>query len=217
MTTWKDDFTREVRNEIYDSREASSIINIYFRNWTDATGYNPLTVDSQYFASMVNVEKDVRIAKAIAEHEPEHFIEIGCGLAIPSLTLTKLGYSGEAFDIGRGWFPYIDALKERLELDLKVDEIDFFDWEPNLPEGTFLIAEEPRENRGRNLEEGVLELAIKQGLNLAMIPVIKGTEKERSYRDQEIADRLSSEGYNTEIMRLYDTVHSNQKAIIGIK
>jgi len=42
----------------------------------------------------------VRLGHIVAHYKPTSFVEIGCGLAIPSLTLTKKGItSGEAFDL----------------------------------------------------------------------------------------------------------------------
>jgi len=90
------------------------------------------------------VERGVRLGYVAAKNSPSYFVEIGCGLGIPSLTLAKLGYNGEAFDFQTKIVNEGNFLSEKLKLSLPYKLIDFYAWDPKLPEGTFLIADKPR-------------------------------------------------------------------------
>lgn len=84
----------------------------------------------------------VRLGYIVAQRKPKHFIEIGCGLGIHSLTLAKKGINGEAFDLNLKGPLLGSKLASDLGLNLKYGRRDFYKWDPTLEEGTFIIADQ---------------------------------------------------------------------------
>jgi hypothetical protein len=119
------------------------------------------------------VEIGVRFGERLAESEPRGFAEIGCGLAIPSLTLARLGIKGgKAFDVDPKVLSLVEDLAQRLECDLDVECHDVFENRPKLEKGELLVAEKPASYKKNILEvEYNLQNWCKiEGHNFALIP-----------------------------------------------
>ena len=203
-------------------RDADFLIQIYIEHNRNRGNAPP--PELEYLLSKYSVERDVRLGRAIAQHNPRYFVEVGCGLAIPSFTLMKMGInSGEGIDRNPDWFQYLERMKSKLGLDLNVRLEDFYEWDPDLPEGTFIIAEEPWENQNRvkNLEEDILRFVIERGLNLALLPTRNSVERsqkaEYEKRFQGYIDRLGSEGYDVTTADLSDLEGFDYTVIIATK
>lgn len=94
-------------------------------------------------------------------------------------------------------------MKQITGVDLRLVKRDFYDWDPELPEDTFLVVGEPRGINERNLEEDVVRFAIERGVNIVLIPVgTNGEDYDRRF--EEHRETLASEGYNVEARILSD-------------
>ena len=81
------------------------------------------------------------------------FVEIGCGLAIPSLTLARLGHTGgKAIDIDPQVLACAEDLRNRLGCKLEIQCCDIFENRPKLQRGDLLIAEKPTSYKKSILE-----------------------------------------------------------------
>ena len=212
---------RFLQDEVF-GRDTEFLIQIYIEQTKNANC--DILPELEYLAGKYSVERDVRLGHAVAQHNPRYFVEVGCGLAIPSFTLMKMGItSGEAIDRNPEWFQYLEGMKSRLSLDLNVRLEDFYEWNPDLPEGAFIIAEEPWENpnRVKNLEEDILRFVIERGLNLALLPTRNSVERsqksEYEKRFQGYIDRLGSEGYDVTTVDLSDLEGFDYTTIIAVK
>ena len=167
------------------------------------------------------VEISVLLGALVAYHKPAAFVEIGCGLAIPSLTLVKMGItSGNAFDIEHR-VHWGRELASDLGLTLECIERDFYQWDADLPKGTFLIADKPGsvKKNDNKMESDIVRLAIKLSLNIALIPYL-GKSKHILRRCAEYARKLNLSQYRTDYI-VYSMHSKNQfdttPILIGIK
>jgi len=118
------------------------------------------------------LEIGVRFGERLSELHMNGFIEIGCGLAIPSLTLAKLGKSGRAVDVDSEVLIYVQNLKNHLGCNLKVECRDIFENRPKLKKRELLIAEKPASYKKNILEVeyNITNWCKIEGHNFAMIP-----------------------------------------------
>jgi len=131
------------------------------------------------------------------------FVEIGCGLAIPSLTLARLGNTGiRAIDIDPKVLAWVQELKRRLECELEIQCRDVFEDRPGLQQGDLLLAEKPASYKTSVLE---VEYTIRnwcaiEGHNLALIPSYMGTDTVESYseRCEKYGKKLKQAGFKVE-------------------
>ena len=86
------------------------------------------------------LEVGVRFGERLSKVKPNGFIEIGCGLAIPSLTLAKLGNREvKAVDIDSIVLSLCEHLTKKLGCFLEFQCRDIFDDRPKLQKGALLI------------------------------------------------------------------------------
>lgn len=149
------------------------------------------------------IEIGVRLGERISQLHPNGFVEIGCGLAIPSLTLAKLGHAGgKAIDIDAEILSFTENLRDRIECALEIECSDVFKNRPELQNGKLLITEKPASYKKNILE---VEHTIRNwcaiaGHNLAMIPSYMDTDTPISYseRCEKYEKKLRQVGFKVE-------------------
>jgi len=149
------------------------------------------------------LEVGVKIGEKLAQMKPNGFVEIGCGMAIPSLTLAKLGYTnGIAIDIDPKIIAYAKDIRDHLGCDLKFECADIFENRPKLKKGDFVIAEKPTSYKRNNLE---VEHSIKnwctiEGHNLVLVPSFLRTDTRDTYNEKcaHYEKKLRQSGYRVE-------------------
>jgi len=92
------------------------ILNVY-NNFISTDGTQK--IDEAILLTLLEI--GVRFGEKLSELHMNGFVEIGCGLAIPSLTLAKLGNSGRAVDVDSEVLIYVQDLKNHLGCNLKID------------------------------------------------------------------------------------------------
>ena len=132
------------------------------------------------------LEIGVRFGERLSELHMNGFIEIGCGLAIPSLTLAKLGKSGRAVDVDSEVIIYVQNLKNHLECNLKIECRDIFENRPKLKKRELLIAEKPASYKKNILEVeyNIANWCKIEGHHLAMIPTYSNDDTLLSYSEK---------------------------------
>ncbi|MCD6116420.1 hypothetical protein J7K93_05360 [bacterium] len=164
------------------SEEWSEILDIY-KIFVQSIGCTDIA-DNLLFSL---VEIGVRFGERLSKLTVPGFIEIGCGLAIPSLTLSKLGQvNGTAIDIDNKSLIYAEDIRKMVKCDLKFQCADVFEKKPVLQKGEILVAEKPASYKNNILE---IEYKIRnyctiEGFNLALIPSYMGTDTIDSYSDR---------------------------------
>jgi len=149
------------------------------------------------------VEIGVRFGERLAGLEPQGFVEIGCGLAIPSLTLARLGIEGgKAVDVDPKALSIAKDLAQRLECDLDVVCRDVFENRPKLEKRQLLVAEKPASYKKNILEveynlQNWCEI---EGHNFAIIPSFLKADTPDSYakRCGNYEKRLRQVGFKVE-------------------
>ena len=132
-------------------------------------------------------EIGVKFGERLSRLQLNGFIEIGCGLAIPSLTLAKLGHTEvKALDIDPKALACVEDLKNHLGCELEVQCRDIFKDKPKLQRDELLIAEKPASYKKSVLE---VEFNIRnrcaiEGHNCALIPSYLGTDTPVSYSER---------------------------------
>jgi len=195
----------DYQNDIFgqDSKKLVAAAMIYGKSHS-----SDLTKEEALEKSKIFVELGVKLGYNVAQQQVDYFVEIGSGMAIPSLTMVKMGVtSGEAFDRGPRILDLGRRLASALELKLSYVQRDFYEWDPTLPEGTFLIADKPRDEGPNTVfERDIIELAIRQGLNLAINPIheYSSTEHGHKLKCEGLMRELSSNGYETSSVKLTD-------------
>ena len=129
----------------------------------------------------------VRFGERLAQLHPRGFVEIGCGMGIPSLTLAKLGcMNGRAMDIDSKILSFGERLREHLGCDLQIQCSDVFEDRPELEKGEILIAEKPASYKKNVLEVeyNIRNWCVIKGHNLAVIPSYMETDTPDSYSER---------------------------------
>lgn len=149
------------------------------------------------------VEVGVRFGERLAELEPQGFVEIGCGLAIPSLTLARLGIEGgKAVDVDPKVLSLVGKLTQQLGCNLDVKCSDVFQNRPKLQKGQLLVAEKPASYKKNILEvEYNLSNWCKiEGQNFAIIPSFLKNDTLGSYAERccRYEKRLRQVGFKVE-------------------
>ena len=154
-----------------------------YKNFLSSTGSQGATETLLLVLSEIGVKFGERLLRL----QLNGFIEIGCGLAIPSLTLAKLGHTGvKAIDIDPKVLACVEDLKNHLECDLEIQCRDIFKDKPELQRDELLIAEKPASYKKSILE---VEFNIKnrctiEGHNSALIPSCLDTDTLTSYSER---------------------------------
>ena len=149
------------------------------------------------------VEIGVRFGERLAELKPNGFVEIGCGLAIPSLTLARLGIEGgKAVDVDPKVLSLVKDLTQVLECGLDVQCHDIFENRPELQKGQLLVAEKPASYKKNTLEvEYNLSNRCKiEGHNFAIIPSFLKDDTLEAYAERcgTYEKRLRQVGFKVE-------------------
>jgi len=135
------------------------------------------------------LEIGVRFGERLSQLQINGFVEIGCGLAIPSLTLAKLGSghtAGMAIDIDPEILVFAEDLRDHLGCNLEFECRDIFRDRPKLQKGDLLIAEKPASYKKNVLEVeyNIRNWCVIEGLNLAVIPIYMATDTMASYSER---------------------------------
>jgi len=195
--------------------------------------------------SALNVEASSRLAYILSQHKPAYFVEAASGMGIPAIALSKLGFKGYAFDKNETYVRTATSLAIALDLPINFKVCDFHSWDEPMPEGSFLIAERPRdEDNSFTLERAIYHKAIEYGVNLALAPYhntstvkphagrgAKGKKKKKTRkavdqigegvehiirRCKNYAKGLRLNGYHVEITSLTEGDYS-LRLILGVK
>jgi len=152
---------------------------------------------------LVLLEIGVRFGERLSEYRKTGFVEIGCGLAIPSLTLAKLGCSDIlAIDIDPKVVSAAEAIREEVGCDCEIRCADVFKDRPQLQNGQMLIAEKPASYKENTLE---VEYTISnwcriEGHDFAIIPTFLDTDTLDSYSERcaKYEKKLRQNGFKVE-------------------
>ena len=174
------------------------ILNVY-KDFIYSTGSQP--VNENLLLALLEV--GVRFGERLSRLHPDGFVEIGCGLAIPSLTLAKLGHTnGRAVDIDPKILSYAEDLRDHLGCDLEFQCRDVFEDRPELQKGELLIAEKPASYKKNILEVeyNIRNWCVIEGHNLAVIPSFIATDTLISYslRCEKHEKKLKTVGFKVE-------------------
>lgn len=174
------------------------ILNVY-KDFIYSTGCP--TVNENLLLTLLEV--GVRFGERLSRLHPDGFVEIGCGLAIPSLTLAKLGHAnGRAVDIDPKVLSYAEDMRDRLGCDLEFQCRDVFEDRPKLQKGELLIAEKPASYKKNILEVeyNIRNWCTIEGHNLAVIPLFMDTDNLTSYslRCEKHEKKLRPVGFKVE-------------------
>jgi hypothetical protein len=90
------------------------------------------------------IEISVRFGERLNELFASGFLEIGCGMGIPSLTLARLGRTNvRAYDVDPKVIICAQQLRKELACDIEIGCLDVFNEKPALGSNDVLIAEKP--------------------------------------------------------------------------
>lgn len=201
---------------------ARRLVEAYRKDFESADPHLANDLPAFFYKDMI--ELGVKIGLEVSRHYPARFVEIGCGsFPVPTLTLVKLGHAEfEAFD-------YDSVTLARAVLlthDLGVMEHpapyflhrDFYDWNPDLEPGTFLIAQQPRSRRYHSFEEDIVGFAIAKGVNLALMPYPEGDfdGRDMARRAEKYAQDLQKAGYETRVHHLLKNLPES-KLVVAVR
>ena len=149
------------------------------------------------------------------------FVQIGCGLSIPALTLSRLGYSGIAFDKRSKEVTNAVGLGLRLRTGVRHYDADFHGWMPTVEKGSFLIADKVSDEFGyRDTEPAVVKYAIENGCGMAVVPLV---DLRKVGRDNaaKICSKyipvMKEAGYNVQCREVYNRMLFPHLMVIGVK
>ena len=180
-------------------------ISQVYKNFLHTIGIQIATENLQFAL----LEIGVRFGKRLSQLNPNRFIEIGCGLAIPSLTLAKLGKSRvKVIDIDPKVLSFVEDLKNRLGCELEIQCSDFFENRPKLQKEELLIAEKPASYKKNILEVeyNISNWCKIEGHNFAMIPSFLNEDTLISYseRCRKYEKKLKQVGFTVENKQVYN-------------
>jgi len=175
-----------------------SMLNVY-KDFIYSTGSQPVTEN----LLLTLLEIGVRFGERLSRLHPDGFVEIGCGLAIPSLTLATSGHTvGRAVDIDPKVLSYAEDIRDRLGCDLEFQCRDVFEDRPKLQKGELLIAEKPASYKKNILEVeyNLRNWCTIEGHNLAVIPSFMDGDDLISYslRCEKHGKKLRQVGFKVE-------------------
>ncbi len=155
------------------------------------------------------LEIGVRLWERLSQLEPNGFVEIGCGLAVPSLTLAELGNrGGKAIDVNPKVISLAEDLKDRLGCALEIQCRDVFKNRPKVQKGELLTAEKPASYKKNILEVeyNIANWCKIEGHNFAIIPSYIDGDTPDSYseRCRKYKRKLKQVGFKVENKQVYD-------------
>jgi len=174
------------------------ILRVY-KGFISSTGSKVVNED----LLLILLEIGVKFGQRLSRLKMDGFVEIGCGLAIPSLTLARLGNTGvKAIDIDPKILACAEDLKNRLGCELEIQCSDIFENRPKLEKRELLIAEKPASYKKSILEVeyNIRNRCAIEGQNLALIPSYLGTDTMESYseRCEKYEKKLRQVGFKVE-------------------
>jgi len=137
--------------------------------------------------ALILLDIGVRFGQRLSTVQVTGFVEIGCGLAIPSLTLATLGGANvTAVDIDPKVLLLLEALRERVGCNFQIECRDIFKDRPELRKGQILIAEKPASYKKNTLEVeyNISNWCKIEGHNLALIPTFLNSDTRDSYSER---------------------------------
>jgi len=171
----------------------SRLETIFSDNWQDILGIYrkficpPGSKPVHETLPLILLEIGIRFGERLSQYQANGYLEIGCGLAVPSLTLATLGCSDVmAIDIDPKVVVLAEELRERVGCDFEIRCADIFKDRPKLQKGQLLIAEKPASYKKNTLE---VEYHISnwckiEGHNFAIIPTFLDTDTLSSYPER---------------------------------
>lgn len=136
---------------------------------------------------LILLEISVRFGERLLRFQKSGFVEIGCGMAVPSLTLAKLGCCDLiAIDIDPKVVSRAESIRERVGCDFQIQCADVFKDRPKLQERQMLIAEKPASYKKNTLEVeyNISNWSKIEGHNFAIIPTFLGTDTPDLYSER---------------------------------
>ncbi|MCD6347074.1 MAG: hypothetical protein J7L96_06620 [Bacteroidales bacterium] len=155
------------------------------------------------------LEMGVRFGERLSQYQMNGYVEIGCGMAIPSLTIAKLGCRDVlAIDIDSKVVLKANQIKEKVGCDFVIRCADVFKDRPKLQKGQMLIAEKPASYKKNTLEvEYIISNWCKiEGHNFAIIPTFMSTDTQDSYGERcaKYEKKFRQVGFNVENKQVCD-------------
>jgi len=155
------------------------------------------------------LEVGVRFGERLFSIPAGKFIEIGCGMAIPSLSLVKLGHKNiTAIDIEPKILSYAEAISKAAKCQLDLQCYDIFEKRPKLEYNDMLIAEKPASYKKDPLEVEykVMNWCKIEGYDFALIPSFlkKDTVGSYSERCEKYQRRTKQVGFKIENKQAFD-------------
>jgi len=158
---------------------------------------------------LILLEIGVRFGKRLSQYQANGYVEIGCGMAIPSLTMAKLGRPDVlAIDIDPEVVSKAEAIKEEVSCNFEIRCDDIFKNRPKLQKGEMLIAEKPASYKKNTLEvEYIIANWCKiERHNFAIIPTFLNTDTRNSYSERcaKYEKKLRQTGFKVENKQAVD-------------
>lgn len=180
------------------------ILDVYMR-FLASTGAKVYNED----LLLVLIEIGVKLGERLFQLHPNGFVEIGCGLSIPSLTLAKLGHTGGiAVDIDPKVLSYAEKIRDHLGCSLEFQCFDIFKNRPKLKNGDLLIAEKPASYKKSILEVeyNIRNWCAIERHNLALIPSYINTDTLDSYSERcaKYEKKMKQVGFKVENEKVCD-------------
>jgi hypothetical protein len=160
------------------SKEWEFILNVYIDYINNQIRQK---IDNNKLLKLLEI--GVLFGERLAYYNFNYYIEIGCGFAIPSLTLAKLGQKDVlAFDLDMFILEKAEKIKNKCQLDFKIKCLDFYFNRPDLKKNGIWLAEKPRANNDLyEMESETVKIVKKSRESLAIIPTIKKNSKLEDY------------------------------------
>lgn len=133
------------------------------------------------------LETGVLFGERLSRLPIKGFVEIGCGLALPSLTIAKLTQiGGKAIDIDPKVLTFAEDIRDHSKCALELECRDVFKDKPQLQKGELLIAEKPASYKKNVLE---VEYTIRnwcaiENHDLAVIPIFMDSDTPELYAER---------------------------------
>jgi len=156
-----------------------------------------------------SIELGVRFGERLSELGNGGFTEIGCGLAIPSLTLAKLNCEDvRSIDIDPKIVSYAERVRDRAGCSTAIECYDIFEQRPRLKKNDMLIAEKPASYKmnPREVEYQVANWCKIERYNCSMIPSFLQTDTRESYNEKcnDYERKFRQAGFRVENRQILD-------------
>lgn len=180
------------------------ILDVY-RKFLSSTGGKTVKED----LLLMLIETGVRFGERLSRLHFNRFLEICCGLAIPSLTLACLFQKNvKASDIDSRILSLAGSLRDHLGCVLEFQCQDIFNDRPELEKGELLIAEKPASYKKNILEVeyNIRNWCAIEGHNIAFIPSFIEGDTLISYSERcaKYENKFRQVGFKVENKQIYE-------------